>query len=94
MKKSVPSIKICLSFSGVPLLECCHVHDTLSEPTVVGLPPGWVVLVLDNCTSASIPLCQVVHGRPWCLRHTNDLVMVVFEICLCHTLRETELTPL
>jgi len=29
-------------FSGVLLLECCPVADTLPENTVVGLPPSWV----------------------------------------------------
>jgi len=29
-------------FSGMPVMECCHVDHTSPDHTIVGLAPGWV----------------------------------------------------
>jgi len=42
------------------LMQCCRVDDTSPENTIVGLLSSWFV----DCTLASIPLSQVVRGRP------------------------------
>ena len=52
-------------FSSVPLLRWCCVDDTLPENKVAGLAflqVDWIQMLAD-CTSAVIPLSQVV--REW-----------------------------
>jgi len=33
-------MQVAIFFSGVPLLECCHVDDMLPDNTIVDLPGG------------------------------------------------------
>ena len=86
-------------FSGVPLMECCHVDDTSSENTIVGLPPGWVDT--DVCRLyISINPPQLVGGTwapsrspPvswWSERHTDSSVMILPGIWTCHVAKEAQ----
>jgi len=78
-------------FSGVPVLECYRVDDTspeLCSSSSVGLPLHWMIAMLANCLSSSIPSAR------WYVStledFSSDWSVHLHRFCLCHVPEEAE----
>ena len=73
-------------FSGMPLMDCCHVSDMLPEYTIVGLPPGWVDTDVSQLYSSINPISQVLCGHPrgllQSLGNRSDTLIARWRSCL------------
>ena len=85
-------------FSGVPLLECCHVDDALPDNMIVVLPPGWVETSVSQLYTGINPPQPGGTRAPsrsppvswWSERCTDSSVMILPGIWTCHAAKEAE----
>ena len=84
-------------FSGMPLLECCHVDDMSPENTIVVFPQSWVdtdVCRLYIGFSPPQPGGMRAPSRSpvfwWSERRTDSSMMILHGIWTCHVAKESE----